>query len=316
MNIKLLSSLGLLAPEPLASGTGAGIESPGGATPGASPAEENFYSKADSNGGGDAGGAEGADGKPDFTAPDAAKPQGDQPAGDEPVVGDDGQPVAPKVEAKAPTLKLDAETIAELRKGLAPQAPTPEAQKPTLSPEKLKEMLSPVEVTDDVVAGLRDENPEVVKATMQNFANATVKNAVAIARIMIQQAEKRAEAVLGPLHQQHVQQQQEAVKTSFFAQHPSLVKYGKLVTMAAQEISADPASANFTPEQSFKAVADRVQATLKELGVTITPANPGAGGESNKVPAPNKLSPSGRSGGDTNGQRGKGNDADADIYKR
>jgi len=319
MNIKLLSSLGLLSPEPLASGSGAGVESPTGNVPGASPASENFYSATDEGGNASASGAPagaetpvGGDGAPDFTDK-GAEGQGEVQA--QPALDDQGQPVKPAVEAKPATLKLDAESIAALREAVAPKQAAVAQEPARMSAEQLKAVLNPVEVTDDIVAGIRDENPEVVKATLQNFANAAVKNAVSIARVMLQQAEKRVESALGPIAQQHQQAQQEAVKTTFFAKYPDLTKYGKLVVQAAQEIGADPASANFTPDQSMKAVADRVIATLTEYGVTLTPANPGAGGQQ-QVPKPNKLSPPGRSGGDTNGQRGKGNDADADIYKR
>lgn len=313
----------LLAPEGLSSSSGAGVESPPGAAPKAPPASDNFYGSG--NEPVDTGPDKGE--KPDFSgAKDDGKPDFVKIGGEEkpdaevqPELNEDGSPkVAPTVEPKPQLMKLDPETIAALRQQVAPATPTKEA--PKLTPQQLKEMLNPVEVTDEVIANMGHEDPAVRRETLQNFANATVKNAVSIARIMIQQARKEVEAAINPISETMEQQRSEQVRNSFYTEHPHLTKFDKLVKQAALEVGQDPSMSNADRKATFKAIADRVSATLKEFGVEVSPANLGAGGGANgggtKVPQPNKLSPSGRSGGDTNGQRGRANDADADIYKR
>lgn len=350
MNNKYLGNLSqmLFSPDREMSGSGATVESPAGAAPGAAKATENIYgSEAAAPEGGEGaagagaagGGVAGGDGaeRPDFTDGGGEGGEGGQGAeggeggegaqggeGAEPELDEHGNPKPPVVApaAKEPVImKLDAETLAALRQQ-APAAPAARQEPAKLTPQQLKEMLNPVEVTDEIVANMVHEDPAVRKLTMQNFANATVKNAVSVARVLIKQARQEVEAALGPISQNMEKQQAEAQKGEFYTINKDLVKYEKIVGLAASEVShLNADGTEKTKAQIFKEVADKTRVTLKGYGISLSPnANPGAGpanGNGNRqVPAPNRLSGSGRSGGDNNGQRGKGNNPDADIYSR
>lgn len=335
MNNKLLgmSNSILFAPATDAAPAGGGVSSPPGTAPANAPAGDNFYSgnpvekvtvggkpAEDFTDGGAEETTDKGEEKEDFV--DLTKKD------DEIVELDDNgnsiekanEPL--KSEVKNPTLKLDPETIAELRKGLAPQPLEKKSEPAKLSPQQLKEILNPVEVSADTLKsfGFENASPEQVTG-FQNFANAVVKNAVSIARVMIDQKSKQFESTIAPIAQNMEKAQLDQTKNDFYSANKDLVKYEKIVKLAAAEVNPQKADGSMkTKDEIFKEVAEATRTTLKGYGVVInTPANPGAGGNGNsgkQVPAPNKLSPSGRSGGDTNGQRGKPNDADADIYKR
>lgn len=313
-------------------GSGASVATRPGPSVGKSPVEENIYGNTPDSGAD-------ADKQEDFTDKGAGGRQQQSPqeredftkSGEveqtidqtqEQQLDANGQPIQ-QVEKKPETfLKLDAETIAALRAPSQGQQVQPQRQAPSLTAAQLKEMLNPVEVTPELLGslGFTDASPEQV-AGFQNFANAIVKNSVSINRQLIAAARKEFEQVLGPLMQHHEAQQLDQTKQTFYGEHKDLVKYEKIVKLAAQEVSPKRADGSFkTDKEIMKEVADTTRATLKGYGVQLetssTPANPGAGGGNGQVPAPNRFPASGRSGGDTNGQRGKPNDADADIYKR
>lgn len=314
-----------------------GVTTSPGAEPKAAPASENFYEASTTTDKG-AGDTSKVTAKQDFTdgktsvkktAVTDDKPYIDLTEKKVQTPGEDDETdvtaeVAPVEKPPvAQVLKLDAESIAELRKAVTPAAPTAKTEDSLPSPQKLREMLNPVEVTGELLGELGFENttPQQV-AGFQKFTNAIVKNAVSIARVIIDQKAKQFEAALSPISANMEKAQMDEVKTSFYSEHKDLTKYEKIVKLASAEV--DPVKADGSPKsraEIFKEVAEKTRATLKEYGVNLTPANPGADGEVEqvqvtKVPSPNKLSSSGRSGGDTNGQRGKPNDADADIYKR
>jgi hypothetical protein len=223
-----------------------------------------------------------------------------------------------KEEPKAQVLKLDAETIAAIR---GPQVqPRQEQEEAPLSTEQLKQMLNPVDVTPDLVAAIRDENPEVAQKALQAFANAVVKNAYSISKLLMQKKEREFSAMVTPLQERHQQAQVAEVRQSFYSKFANLQKYDKIVRVAAREVSPVDANGNEkTQEQIFKEVAGSTIATLKSLGIDITKpnANPSAddGENGNGVPKPNKFSSSGRSGGDDRNQKQK-DDEQADIYRR
>lgn len=323
---KLLGNLSTTLFDPVVDGGGGGANGASvSTTPGrsveAAPASENFYSSGAVEDGQVGGAAEvldasdkGADksadtGRADFVSlTDEQEPANNAAA---------STVVAPVAEVKPQVMKLDAETIAALRGQAAAAAPATQTS-PKLSPQQLKEMLNPVEVSPATLQAMGFENPSNEQvAGFQNFANAVTKNAVSIARVMIQQARKEVEGIVAPLSQQHQQSQQDALKNSFYGSNKDLSKYEKIVAIAAKETSQfNLDGSEKSPEALMKEVADKARATLKEYGINLSaPANLGtAAGE--QVPKPNRLSSVGRSGGDTNGQRGKPNNADADIYKR
>lgn len=220
---------------------------------------------------------------------------------------------------KATILKLDAETIAALRGNAQPQQPQGE-QEEKLTPEQLKQMLNPVEVTPDLVAAIRDEDPVKSQQALQSFANAVVKNAYSIAKLMIQKKEREFSAMIDPIRASHEQAQLQQVRQTFYSKFSHLQKYDKIVKAAAREVSpTNPDGSEKSQEQIFKEVAASTVATLKSLGIVINKpnANPGAGGgnQGSGVPKPNKFSSSGRSGGENRNNQQKDDDQ-ADIYRR
>lgn len=298
---------------------GESVSSTPGAPVGAAPAEDDFYSAgpvAD-------GAVPKADkvldgGKEDFTQTPDEGVKLEQQQGEQTLTEVTKEGETPTTPTAAPaTLKLDAESIAALRSAVAPAPKAPVQQPLALTPQQLREKLNPVEVSADTLRsfGFENASPEQVEG-FQNFANAVVKNAVSISRILIDQARKEVTEVLAPIHQEREQAQLASAKETFYSAHKDLAKYEKIVQVAAAEVSpTKPDGTLKTDREIMSEVATLARSTLKSYGVQLsTPANPGASGGA--VPQPNKLSPNGRSGGDNNGQRGRPNDADADIYQR
>lgn len=239
------------------------------------------------------------------------------------------KPKEEKVEEKpAPTLlKLDPETIAELRAGLVPSDKKELEKVAELTPAQIRELLNPVELKEDFVTTLL--NPDIPPAQKVQaflaFANAIVKNATSITRLQMERKEREFNDRLNPMFRARDEEIQQRAHNDFYTQNADLKKYEKVVKVAASEITpykeVGGKRVDKSPSEIYKEVADRTRATLKELGITISPANPGAGGgqsngEVEKVPLPNKLSTSGRSGGEASGAKGAANNPDADIYKR
>ncbi len=231
--------------------------------------------------------------------------EGGEDEGAEGAEGDKG------ADDKTPLLRLDPETIAQLREGLGiKQQAEPEGrQQEQLSPDQIKAMLNPVEVNEQMVAEIRSEDPKVAAAGMLKLQQATVKNAVSIARVLIQKEAAKFEAAMGPLFQQQQEAQLASTKNEFYTMHKDLAKYDKVVKAIASEVDGTGKS----KAQIFNEVAKATRATLKTMGINLTTANPGAGG-GKPVPKANGIGSSGRSGGDDNGQKGKNNNPDADIY--
>lgn len=227
-------------------------------------------------------------------------------------------------EVKPTVLKLDAETIAALRGQRGEQRQ--ERQEVQLTDqqraEQARKMFNPVEVTPEVLQSLGFENPtpEQVKG-FQGFANSVVKNAVSIAKVMIQRKEEEFQQMMGPLTEHYEKAQVAQTRSEFYGTFKHLEKYDKIVKAAAAEVNPKNADGSSKSKiQVFKEVAASTVATLKSLGVVVqTPnANHGAAGnnQQRQVPNPNRSgAPAGRSGGD-NRQGGKPNNPDADIYAR
>lgn len=322
---KLLGMLNsmLLAPDPTSAGEGSiyggapGATAPGKVAPVVEEGGEGGGSEENFEDGGAEGGEEAGE---DFGGEgEEGAAEGEE--GGEAELGEDGQPIVkPIVAPKGPSVvKLDAETIAQIR---AQQPALPKAGEgegePKMTPEQIKQMLNPVTVTDKTLLsmGFEAPTPEQV-AGFQNFANETVKNAVSVARLLIQREAKRFEEALGPVFQDRERSAMEAARNDFYKGFGHLKTYDKVVRMAAGEV--DPMHENGTAkskQEIYKEVAAKTIATLVSLGVKVqTPAaNLGAGGKP-VIPKPNGHSTPGRSGGG-NSQSNNKNNPDADIYKR
>lgn len=312
------------------SGPGTGVES--------APAPEvdgGIYGVND-----DQGAAPGPGGKKEIPAEDSSQPDSGSPVEDETVstedfsdpaegnaTPEDGVDEAPaEVEAPAsPTMKLDPETIAALKQAVAPQAPSGPVEPARMSSQEIKALLNPVEVTADTLRSMGFENatPEQIQG-FQTFAHATVRNAVSVAKVMIQQARKEVESTLGPIMQEREQRAMADTNKSFYSTYAPLKKYEAVVKQAAAQVN--PVGANGQPktgQQVFKEVAALAAKTLGEYGIAINlnggkPATLGAGTPGTgirRVPTPPRPTASGRSGGSPDG-KGKANDPQADIYSR
>lgn len=222
------------------------------------------------------------------------------------------------VEPKPTVMKLDAETIAALRAQGASSAQVKKVEE-TLTPEQIRELLNPVEVKEDAIKMLLDPEatmPDKVKA-LQDLLNATVKNSVSVTRLMMDRKEREFNSILTPIMRARQEQELAQTKSEFYETNKDLLKYEKVVKQAATEVKpTNPDGTQKSKAQIFKEVASVTRATLKEIGIDLKAANLGSEKRESVVPRPNKLSTSGRSGGDQSQGKGKENNPDADIYSR
>lgn len=303
-----------------ASSGGAGVGRPAKA---ASPDEdiygggdEDFTEDKEEKGAGNEEG--GKDDDENFAGDDGEeKLDGDGEGEGETVEGEEGGTT--ENQPKETVLKLDPETIAALRGNQQPARQVEEKEE-QLTPQQVKQLLNPVEVTPELVEAIRSEDPAKAQAALQAFANATVKNAYSIAKLMIQKKEREFAAMIDPLRASHEQAQVQQVQQTFYSRFAHLQKYDKIVKAAAREVSPVNADGSEkSQEQIFKEVAGSTIATLKSLGIVVNKPNAnlgaGAGTNGGGVPAPNKFSSSGRSGGENRTQKQKDDDQ-ADIYRR
>jgi len=183
-----------------------------------------------------------------------------------------------------------------------------------LTAEQIRAMVNPVEVTEDLVAQIGHEDPKVRMKALQNFANATVKNAYSLASMLMKKKEKEFVAAIEPLIQHHNESKLNGTKQTFYTEYKDLAKYDLFVKAAAEEVDGNGKS----QKQIFREVAILARKKLQAMGIKIgkPQANHGAEGEERRsgVPSPNRFSSSGRSGGDQHSGKGKPNNADADIY--
>jgi hypothetical protein len=242
---------------------------------------------------------------------DADKPEGEDLGGDDSEGAD-----KPEAEKPQPFLRIAPEDLAAIR-GNADKG-QPGAAEPKLTDAQVKQLVNPVEVTADLVAAIRSDDPAVATKALQGFAEATVKNAVSLARLMIQRKEKEIEARLGPITEQHQQAKLQETKASFYGQYKDLAKYDIIVKAAAEEVSPTDANGREkSREQIFKEVAGLTKKKLVALGLNIQQPNANHSvGAGKSVPGANKFSSSGRSGGDQHSGKGKANNPDAEIYAR
>jgi len=301
-------------------GAGAGSGEQGGSFyPGRQPQDDGEGDEGKAGAGDGTGGeGEGGEGGEDDGLTDAERELLNE---GKPQVGADGKPIVqPKAPAPANTVKLDPESLAELRSTLRPNQQREQAPQ-NMSPEEVAKTFNPVVVTPETLKsfGFAEATPEQV-AGFQNFANATVKNAVSIARVLIQREAERFEQFLTPISSHIQTQQAEHAKNEFYSTYPILKSYENIVKAAANEVSPTNADgAQKSRQQIYKEVASRTMQTLRSLNVQVT-GKPAAGanhsaGQARSVGRPNALPGPGRSGS-SGPAGGKPNNPDADIYSR
>lgn len=258
---------------------------------------------------------DGDDETPDFTDPAQGDEGEGEGTGEDGDAGEGDDASGQKPVTKEPQfLRIAPEDLAALRANRE----AGEGDQPRLSEAEIAKLVNPVQITPELVAAIGHEDPTVRAKGLKQFADATVRNAVSLARIIIQQKEKEFEARLGPIAQQHQQVQVQQTRQSFYEANKDLVKYDIIVKAAAQEVEPlDAAGREKSQQQIFKEVALLTKKKLADLGIKIGQPNANHSAVGGKpVPGANRLSPSGRSGGDQHSGKGKPNNADADIYAR
>lgn len=246
---------------------------------------------------------------------------GDDNAGEgEDLGGEDGAAdegeQKPADEKPQPFLRIAPEDLAAIR-GNAGKDGSGDAE-PKLTQEQINKLVNPVQVTPELVAAIGHEDPVVRGKALQQFAEATVKNAVSLARLMIQRKEKEFEARLQPIASQHEEIERNRVMGEFYGANKDLVKYELFVKAAVEEVNPkNPDGSLKSRQQIFKEVAAGARKKLADMGLKINQPNANHSAEAkNGVPQANRFSASGRSGGDQHSGKGKPNNADADIYAR
>ena len=247
---------------------------------------------------------------------DPQSPTGQKPAGDPAVPAKPASPAQPQPSEDERIAKIAAAAVAATRQQ-APAASTQQQQE-ELSPEQIKQLLNPVEVTPELLAqfGIENASPQQVQA-YQTFANNVVRNAVSVANLIVEQKMRENLAPYEPYVQFIAQQQAKQHVDSFYTKHGELQKYGKFVELAAKQLS--PTKADGTQKSAdevYDEVAASVKAMLAEAGVTIASpsANPSAVAPQGKTAVPKMaaMTATGRSqGGQPSGEQ---NNPDADIY--
>ena len=102
-----------------------------------------------------------------------------------------------------------------------------------------------------------------------------------------------------PVATSRQEQELATTKAEFYDTNKDLLKFEKIVKQAATEVQ--PTKADGTQKSKaeiFKEVATLTRTTLKEFGIDLKAANLGSERKESIVPKANKLSDSGRSGGD------------------
>lgn len=254
---------------------------------------------------------EGEDGeeKADFTEDEGEYNEGEESEeGQEEGEQEEGE----EVEKKEPTfLRIHPDDLKKVA------SPVGQQQEEKMTPEQLRAAFNPVEVTEDTLKALGFAEPtrEQVKG-FQEFANATVKNAVSIARLLIQKETKRFEQAVVPLQGYYQEQQRNQAFQRFYTQHKDLAKFPQIVKIALNEVEpTNPDGSPMSEQQLFKAVAVASRKQLQNLGVKINQPNANhSAGNGKPVPKANKFSSPGRSGGDQRSNNTRQNNPDADIY--
>lgn len=270
----------------------------------------------------------------------AEQPQGEEPNGDEQPTGDEGEQTASEgsegaaggseaggeaegTEGAAAPVKDKILTAEEIRAIAAQEREEflreQEANKPAppLTPEEIKKLLNPIEITkEEVMAAFGvDPTPEQMKA-LEAILNKPVRNATALANLMAEQKLRKLEQTFAPIQAQHAEVQIKETRNAFHARHPAMKKYDELVAVATQQVS--PVKANGkqkSRDEIFDDVAAHVTGILAKSGVKLE-AKPTVNPEpakGNAVPKMAARQQPGRSVGSQS--KGKQNNPDDDIYE-
>jgi hypothetical protein len=199
--------------------------------------------------------------------------------------------------------------------------------KPQLTPEQIKKLLNPIEITPEVLKGLGIAEPteEQVKA-YQAFTGMITKHMVSVMNLREENLMRKITEYATPMERFYQEQAAQRERDSFYKEFPKLQKFDKFVKFAATQVKpTDERGREKTLAQVRKEVANYTKNLLKDAGVDLdasgdeedndngsntthgAPESRGSG-----VPRMSSMQTGGRSGGTNKG--GGGNNPDADIY--
>lgn len=237
--------------------------------------------------------------------PDRQTPTGEgDPSADQEVQTPTGEPISEQGDTTpAPTkVSLDDASLQALHQASQPQQPQP-AEQQGFTDEQIQQNFKPVMLNKQNVANIlgRDSIEDVTDeelASMQNFSNSIVQQAVYTADYVAQQKINQINQTIQPLHQAQVQQQERATKDTFYHNYPGLQQYEPIVTQAAQMLASEGVTGS--DAQVFQHLANKTVDLCKTMNINVdlsqsngSPTNQGA--PSNQVPTMATMTSGGRS---------------------
>lgn len=203
-------------------------------------------------------------------------------------------------------------------------------QRRQLSPEEIKKLLNPVEVSAEMLKsfGIAEPTEDQIKG-YQAYTAAMVKHFNSIMQLREENLMRKISDYATPMEQFYQEQYARSQRDAFYKDYPKLQKFDKFVKFAASQVKpTDTQGREKTVKQVMKEVAKITNDLLAEAGVNLdanndddndnddSSTNLGAPEQRNStgVPRMASLSTGGRSGGNQN-KGGGANNPDADIYK-
>lgn len=215
--------------------------------------------------------------------------------------GDGQQPQGGQAQNPA----LTAEAIAKAFHDLNRQSgqPAQPAQPQQMTEEEFNKTFHVFNMNEELLNGLRSDDPAKVMAAYNEMAKHMVRNAVAVAAHLMGQETRQLEGRFKPVMTYYQEQQTKALEGRFYAAHPKLKGFEPIVNAAATAWKQQ--NPNFTGSEAdaFKGVASLVEATLKK----IPGAQPAAGQQRpQNGAAPRKMSTVSSTGGPGGASRQQG----------
>lgn len=199
--------------------------------------------------------------------------------------------------------------------------------KPQLTPEQIKKLLNPVEITADTLKslGIAEPTEDQIKA-YQAFTGMITKHMISVMNLREENLMRKITEYATPMERFYQEQAAQRERDSFYKEFPKLQKFDKFVKFAATQVKpTDERGREKSLAQVRKEVATYTKNLLKDAGVDLdasgdeeendngsntthgAPESRGSG-----VPRMSSMQTGGRSGGTNKG--GGGNNPDADIY--
>lgn len=234
----------------------------------------------------------------------------------------DDTPATSAAPAQPATVKLDPESLAQLRQTYQPQPqPNQQPRQQQLTPEQVNKYFAPYKVTKQSLERLGFEEPtDEQVAVMNELVKGSVTQAVTTMNTIMQARMSQINEQLSPIQQHFQQQEQQRQVQSFYQSYPGLQGHERVVQLAAQQVQThNPDGSERTLAEVQKDIVTNSQQILKELGRQIDPTKAATSNAPSNAPAqgvtpvPHMARTQG--GGRSQGNRPKpSTNPDADIY--